>query len=194
MVKSPPSSPKRVWETPRQQQHLEFHSKKRFGDSSQAPRSPCFSSPFRARGAYLVHCGPDCAQTIQRGPWVISRSPGSTCFFGAKLKSRAVRQSNHGRLWSWEVDVQHSYHTPRCEGNKGLRCAERAKRYRHKRNPGFFMLSSGWPPCEGPRNRLVPKRGLEPPRPDGHYTLNVARLPIPPLRHAWHRAFMVPSA
>ncbi len=30
---------------------------------------------------------------------------------------------------------------------------------------------------------LVPKRGLEPPRPDGHYTLNVARLPIPPLRH-----------
>jgi hypothetical protein len=30
--------------------------------------------------------------------------------------------------------------------------------------------------------RLVPKRGLEPPRPDGHYTLNVARLPIPPLR------------
>ncbi len=34
-------------------------------------------------------------------------------------------------------------------------------------------------PCE-----MVPKRGLEPPRPDGHYTLNVARLPIPPLRHA----------
>ncbi len=31
--------------------------------------------------------------------------------------------------------------------------------------------------------QLVPKRGLEPPRPDGHYTLNVARLPIPPLRH-----------
>src|SRR5208337_2879167 len=29
---------------------------------------------------------------------------------------------------------------------------------------------------------LVPKRGLEPPRPVGHYTLNVARLPIPPLR------------
>ena len=29
---------------------------------------------------------------------------------------------------------------------------------------------------------MVPKRGLEPPRPDGHYTLNVARLPIPPLR------------
>ncbi len=29
----------------------------------------------------------------------------------------------------------------------------------------------------------MPKRGLEPPRPDGHYTLNVARLPIPPLRH-----------
>src|SRR5438874_9122953 len=31
---------------------------------------------------------------------------------------------------------------------------------------------------------LVPKRGLEPPHPDGYYTLNVARLPIPPLRHA----------
>ena len=30
---------------------------------------------------------------------------------------------------------------------------------------------------------LVPKRGLEPPLPDGNYTLNVARLPIPPLRH-----------
>ena len=30
---------------------------------------------------------------------------------------------------------------------------------------------------------VVPQRGLEPPRPDGHYTLNVARLPIPPLRH-----------
>ena len=33
---------------------------------------------------------------------------------------------------------------------------------------------------------LVPKRGLEPPHPDGYYTLNVARLPIPPLRH-WER-------
>src|SRR5712692_9464478 len=32
---------------------------------------------------------------------------------------------------------------------------------------------------------MVPKRGLEPPRPDGHYTLNVARLPIPPLRQVW---------
>src|SRR5579884_2070914 len=30
--------------------------------------------------------------------------------------------------------------------------------------------------------RMVPKRGLEPPHPDGYYTLNVARLPIPPLR------------
>ena len=29
---------------------------------------------------------------------------------------------------------------------------------------------------------MVPKRGLEPPHPDGYYTLNVARLPIPPLR------------
>jgi hypothetical protein len=29
---------------------------------------------------------------------------------------------------------------------------------------------------------LVPQRGLEPPLPDGNYTLNVARLPIPPLR------------
>ena len=28
---------------------------------------------------------------------------------------------------------------------------------------------------------LVPKRGLEPPRPNGHMTLNHARLPIPPL-------------
>ena len=27
----------------------------------------------------------------------------------------------------------------------------------------------------------VPKIGLEPTRPFGHYTLNVARLPIPPL-------------
>ena len=27
----------------------------------------------------------------------------------------------------------------------------------------------------------VPKRGLEPPRPCGHMTLNHARLPIPPL-------------
>ena len=48
------------------------------------------------------------------------------------------------------------------------------------------MLSSGWQPCESLMDRLVPKRGLEPPRPDGHYTLNVARLPIPPLRHAWY--------
>src|SRR5436190_22291872 len=29
---------------------------------------------------------------------------------------------------------------------------------------------------------VMPKRGLEPPLPDGNYTLNVARLPIPPLR------------
>src|SRR5215471_4502304 len=31
-------------------------------------------------------------------------------------------------------------------------------------------------------DRVVPKRGLEPPHPDGYYTLNVARLPVPPLR------------
>jgi hypothetical protein len=37
---------------------------------------------------------------------------------------------------------------------------------------------------------MVPKRGLEPPLPDGNYTLNVARLPIPPLRHmdCWSRS------
>ena len=31
----------------------------------------------------------------------------------------------------------------------------------------------------------VPKIGLEPTRPFGHYTLNVARLPIPPLGPFW---------
>src|SRR5215472_9263900 len=30
---------------------------------------------------------------------------------------------------------------------------------------------------------MVPKEGFEPSRPNGHYALNVARLPIPPLRH-----------
>ncbi len=30
---------------------------------------------------------------------------------------------------------------------------------------------------------MVPRRGLEPPRPKGHYDLNVARLPIPPSGH-----------
>ena len=161
-MKSPPPPPRRVLETPRQQQHLKFHSKKRSGDSSQAPRSLCFSSRFHARSGYLVTAARDDARTVQRGPWVISRSPRSTCFFGAKLKSRAVRQPNHGRLWSWEVDVQHSYYTPSYEGNKGLRCAERAKRYRQGRNAGFFMLSSGWQSCESLMDRLVPKRGLRP--------------------------------
>ena len=32
-------------------------------------------------------------------------------------------------------------------------------------------------------NDMVPKEGFEPSRPNGHYALNVARLPIPPLRH-----------
>ena len=45
----------------------------------------------------------------------------------------------------------------------------------------------GWQSCANPRKSLVPKRGLEPPRPYGHYTLNVARLPIPPLRHACYQ-------
>jgi hypothetical protein len=31
--------------------------------------------------------------------------------------------------------------------------------------------------------KMVPKEGFEPSRPNGHYALNVARLPIPPLRH-----------
>ena len=31
---------------------------------------------------------------------------------------------------------------------------------------------------------VVPKRGVEPRRADAHMTLNHARLPIPPLRHA----------
>ena len=30
---------------------------------------------------------------------------------------------------------------------------------------------------------LVPKGGLEPPQPEGHWILSPARLPIPPLRH-----------
>ena len=30
----------------------------------------------------------------------------------------------------------------------------------------------------------VPKVGVEPTRANAHYALNVARLPIPPLRHA----------
>jgi hypothetical protein len=34
-----------------------------------------------------------------------------------------------------------------------------------------------------PDQMMVPKEGFEPSRPNGHYALNVARLPIPPLRH-----------
>ena len=37
---------------------------------------------------------------------------------------------------------------------------------------------------EKERGRMVPKRGLEPPRGYPHYHLKVACLPIPPLRHA----------
>ena len=33
--------------------------------------------------------------------------------------------------------------------------------------------------------RMVPKVGFEPTRPYGHYALNVARLPVPPLRHVF---------
>ena len=36
----------------------------------------------------------------------------------------------------------------------------------------------------GPGRSRVPKRGLEPRRAFAHYALNVARLPIPPLRQA----------
>jgi hypothetical protein len=32
------------------------------------------------------------------------------------------------------------------------------------------------------KHEVVPKKGLEPPRANAHYALNVARLPIPPLR------------
>ena len=34
----------------------------------------------------------------------------------------------------------------------------------------------------GPEIVMVPKGGLEPPRGNPHYALNVARLPVPPLR------------
>ena len=33
------------------------------------------------------------------------------------------------------------------------------------------------------REGMVPRRGLEPPRPCDHYDLNVARLPVPPPGH-----------
>ncbi len=36
--------------------------------------------------------------------------------------------------------------------------------------------------ASGGLRKLVPKEGFEPSRPYGHYALNVARLPIPPLR------------
>jgi hypothetical protein len=36
--------------------------------------------------------------------------------------------------------------------------------------------------AQGLRRKVVPKEGFEPSRPYGHYALNVARLPIPPLR------------
>ena len=34
---------------------------------------------------------------------------------------------------------------------------------------------------------MVPRRGLEPPRPKGHCDLNAARLPIPPSGHGVER-------
>jgi hypothetical protein len=37
--------------------------------------------------------------------------------------------------------------------------------------------------CWATTGLLVRERGLEPPRPCGHYDLNVARLPVPPLAH-----------
>ena len=50
------------------------------------------------------------------------------------------------------------------------------------------------PPCQcATRLRhapnLVPKAGLEPARAIAHYPLKIARLPVPPLRHAeWNLA------
>src|SRR3954469_10238328 len=55
-----------------------------------------------------------------------------------------------------------------------------------------FLLYPIIPLLAGPRQKKrpgiepglsVPEVGLEPTRPNGHYALNVARLPIPPLRH-----------
>ncbi len=40
----------------------------------------------------------------------------------------------------------------------------------------------------------VPKGRFELPRPYGHYALNVARLPVPPLRRASNRARPPPGA
>src|SRR5207249_4830913 len=42
--------------------------------------------------------------------------------------------------------------------------------------------SPGNPALNGTPFQVVPKKGLEPPRPCGHMDLNHARLPIPPLR------------
>ena len=49
--------------------------------------------------------------------------------------------------------------------------------------PDWRDISSGGGGCDCQITKgLVPKKGLEPPRPCGHMDLNHARLPIPPLR------------
>jgi len=68
--------------------------------------------------------------------------------------------------------------------------AESAEADEAMREPAAEILSErrSWARVEGPRLirttdwKMVPKKGLEPPRPCGHMDLNHARLPIPPLR------------
>ena len=66
--------------------------------------------------------------------------------------------------------------------------------HRNLAGSGLHWMDTIWTPSKMQKGRtitvrpkylflLVPKGGLEPPRPEGHWILSPARLPIPPLRH-----------
>ena len=85
--------------------------------------------------------------------------------------------------------------------DRGVVCCDRAQAALHPSGwtlhcPDCFLYRAlaGSDPAKSwvSKTKLVPKKGLEPPRPCGHMDLNHARLPIPPLRQSVSRGRTAP--
>jgi hypothetical protein len=131
----------------------------RIGDCS---REDCPFHPARRGGRYRFCC----SRVVPHAPARDARAPDALGL-SAPLRTAAPAFAGHPALCCSDFPLVLAPQRPSCRTPHVALSMRRhtSKRVRHS---GLV--------------EMVPKEGFEPSRPYGHYALNVARLPIPPLR------------
>ncbi len=119
--------------------------------------------------------------------------PARSRFVTVALAENDPRARSSGSLLTRSTGLSMPGGTsPAFAGHRALRCSDfplTLTRQRPSRAFTRIRLSRGRAASRAGgdgrklKGTVVPKEGLEPSRPCEHYALNVARLPIPPLRH-----------